>query len=332
MESLYEYGSRAGVWRVLRPVRRPRAAAHRLRASPAPCRPTRRWSTRDRRRRPRDRRPRAALDQLPGRRRRHRARPPRRGGAHPHRAHRRAARSAGTPAATRPNTRAARRRARRLPLRLRLLRRRPARTGSTVDGTPHLVVPYTLDTNDMRFATPQGFNTGDQFFTYCRDAFDVLYAEGRDERRRCCRSACTPASSAGRPASPRCERLRRPHHRATTTCGCAGASTSPATGSSTFPRRRPTGLDRERRDALDALLEPFDPPARLLMGPGPDQRRPAGAAGDGRAADRPVRPGHDRGHEPGDGAVPRGVPHRRTRPPSSSTAPRAPASRRCWCR
>jgi allantoinase len=42
----------------------------------------------------------------------------------------------------------------------------------------HLVVPYTLDTNDMRFATAQGFNSGDQFFTYLRDAFDVLYAEG----------------------------------------------------------------------------------------------------------------------------------------------------------
>ncbi|GIK85102.1 MAG: hypothetical protein BroJett026_05830 [Betaproteobacteria bacterium] len=43
---------------------------------------------------------------------------------------------------------------------------------------PHLVVPYTLDTNDMRFATPQGFNSGEQFFAYLRDAFDVLYAEG----------------------------------------------------------------------------------------------------------------------------------------------------------
>ncbi len=39
-------------------------------------------------------------------------------------------------------------------------------------------VPYTLDTNDMRFATPQGFNTGDHFFTYLRDVFDVLYEEG----------------------------------------------------------------------------------------------------------------------------------------------------------
>jgi allantoinase len=46
---------------------------------------------------------------------------------------------------------------------------------------PHLVVPYTLDTNDMRFATPQGFNTGEQFFDYLRDAFDVLYAEGEEK-------------------------------------------------------------------------------------------------------------------------------------------------------
>ncbi len=41
-----------------------------------------------------------------------------------------------------------------------------------------LVVPYTLDTNDMRFATPQGFNSGDQFYTYLKDSFDALYAEG----------------------------------------------------------------------------------------------------------------------------------------------------------
>jgi len=43
---------------------------------------------------------------------------------------------------------------------------------------PHLVVPYSLDTNDMRFVQAQGFNTGDHFFTYLRDAFDALYAEG----------------------------------------------------------------------------------------------------------------------------------------------------------
>lgn len=42
----------------------------------------------------------------------------------------------------------------------------------------HLVVPYALDTNDMRFTTTQGFNSGDQFYAYLRDAFDTLYAEG----------------------------------------------------------------------------------------------------------------------------------------------------------
>ena len=45
-------------------------------------------------------------------------------------------------------------------------------------GDPQLVVPYTLDANDMRFATPQGFNSGQQFFDYLKDSFDVLYAEG----------------------------------------------------------------------------------------------------------------------------------------------------------
>lgn len=44
---------------------------------------------------------------------------------------------------------------------------------------PHLIIPYTLDSNDMRFATPQGFNAGDQFFTYLKDSFDLLYAEGK---------------------------------------------------------------------------------------------------------------------------------------------------------
>jgi allantoinase len=45
---------------------------------------------------------------------------------------------------------------------------------------PHLVVPYTLDCNDMRFALPQGFSHGDEFFQYLRDSFDVLYAEGAE--------------------------------------------------------------------------------------------------------------------------------------------------------
>ena len=45
-----------------------------------------------------------------------------------------------------------------------------------------LIIPYTLDANDMRFATPQGFNSGDQFFAYLKDSFDTLYEEGRNGR------------------------------------------------------------------------------------------------------------------------------------------------------
>lgn len=47
------------------------------------------------------------------------------------------------------------------------------------DGRDQLIIPYTLDANDMRFATPQGFNSGDQFYAYLKDSFDALYAEGQ---------------------------------------------------------------------------------------------------------------------------------------------------------
>jgi len=50
-------------------------------------------------------------------------------------------------------------------------------------GAPQLMVPYTLDANDMRFAALQGFNAGDQFFNYLKDSFDTLYAEGADTPR-----------------------------------------------------------------------------------------------------------------------------------------------------
>lgn len=43
---------------------------------------------------------------------------------------------------------------------------------------PHLIIPYTLESNDMKFCSPGGFNSGEQFFQYLKDAFDVLYAEG----------------------------------------------------------------------------------------------------------------------------------------------------------
>lgn len=62
-----------------------------------------------------------------------------------------------------------------------------ASTGGAASGDasppPHLIIPYTLDANDMRFATPQGFNSGEQFFAYLRDAFDCLYAEGAQRPR-----------------------------------------------------------------------------------------------------------------------------------------------------
>nr|WP_316979083.1 allantoinase PuuE [Shumkonia mesophila] len=54
---------------------------------------------------------------------------------------------------------------------------------SRVVDKPHLVVPYTLDTNDMKFAAIQGFNSGDQYFTYMKDAFDTLYEEGAERPR-----------------------------------------------------------------------------------------------------------------------------------------------------
>ena len=45
-------------------------------------------------------------------------------------------------------------------------------------GRNHLIIPYTLDANDMRFAAPQGFNSGEQFYAYLTDTFDTLYEEG----------------------------------------------------------------------------------------------------------------------------------------------------------
>ena len=70
-----------------------------------------------------------------------------------------------------------------------------------VAGKPQLIVPYALDTNDMRFATPQGFNSGEQFFAYLRDAFDTLYSEGAQTPKMLsiglhCRLAGRPARLA----------------------------------------------------------------------------------------------------------------------------------------
>ena len=66
---------------------------------------------------------------------------------------------------------------------------------------PQLMVPYTLDVNDMRFATPQGFNSGQQFYQYMKDSFDVLYAEGESNPKMMsvglhCRLAGRPGRAA----------------------------------------------------------------------------------------------------------------------------------------
>lgn len=66
---------------------------------------------------------------------------------------------------------------------------------------PHLIVPYTLDANDMRFATAQGFNSGDQFFAYLRDAFDQLYEEGAEQPKML--SVGLHCRLAGRPGRAR---------------------------------------------------------------------------------------------------------------------------------
>lgn len=67
---------------------------------------------------------------------------------------------------------------------------------------PLLMVPYTLDTNDMRFSTNQGFNTAEHFYTYLKDAFDVLYQEGKTHPKMLsiglhCRLIGRPARLAG---------------------------------------------------------------------------------------------------------------------------------------
>ena len=72
----------------------------------------------------------------------------------------------------------------------------------TVAGRDHLVVPYTLDTNDMRFASPAGFSNGEEFYAHLRDAFDVLYAEGVEGQPKML-SVGLHCRLAGRPARAR---------------------------------------------------------------------------------------------------------------------------------
>jgi peptidoglycan/xylan/chitin deacetylase (PgdA/CDA1 family) len=109
-----------------------------------------------------------------------------------------------------------------------------------VDGTDHLVVPYTLDTNDMKFVTGGGFLSGTEFFTHLRDAFDVLYAEGAAGSPKML-SIGLHCRLVGRPA---------PHRR-------AGALPGPRTVLRQGMDRVPGG----HRPALDRAF-----PARLAVG------------------------------------------------------------------
>lgn len=72
----------------------------------------------------------------------------------------------------------------------------------TRHGKPQLIIPYSLDANDFRFALPQGFNTSEQFFTYLKDSFDMLYAEGATSPKMMsvglhCRLVGRPGRAAG---------------------------------------------------------------------------------------------------------------------------------------
>ena len=136
---------------------------------------------------------------------------------------------------------------------------------TTSDGrtVPHLVVPYTLDSNDMRFATPQGFNTGEQFFQYLKDSFDVLYAEGAERPKMLsigmhCRLLGRPGRFAGAAALSRPHRASRPRlgvppHRYRQTLGGApslqgvtsgGATRSQASEQRTWHSQRRAGARR----------------------------------------------------------------------------------------
>ncbi|GAB1391459.1 hypothetical protein MASR1M6_36410 [Rubrivivax sp.] len=133
---------------------------------------------------------------------------------------------------------------------------------------PQLVVPYTLDCNDMRFALPQGFSHGEPFFQYLKDAFDLMYAEG--DERPAMMSIGMHCRLLGRPGA--CARCSA----SSTTCrrmsasGSRAASTSRATGSRCIPSMPPAPssgsesmaalltlqeLNAATREAFTALLD-----------------------------------------------------------------------------
>ena len=98
---------------------------------------------------------------------------------------------------------------------------------------PHLIIPYTLDANDMRFVNAQGFSQGEDFFQYLKDSFDLLYAEGE---------ASPKMMSVGLHCRLTAARAARRHWRASltmpaamTASGSPAAPTSPGIGSAEHP-------------------------------------------------------------------------------------------------
>ena len=116
-----------------------------------------------------------------------------------------------------------------------------------IDDHDQLIVPYTLDANDMRFATPQGFNSGDQFETYLKDSFDILYAEGQAGAPKMmsiglhCRLAGRPGRAAGLRRAL-AHMMAHDHVWFATRLAIANhwAVTHPP-----VPRLRPSGMDQE---------------------------------------------------------------------------------------
>lgn len=137
---------------------------------------------------------------------------------------------------------------------------------------PHLIVPYTLDANDMRFATPQGFNSGDQFFTYLKDSFDVLYREGEEGAPKMM-SIGLHCRLAGAPAAWRRWNVSSITCRATTRSGWPNVWISPATGINTTSRSWPmwclpkrTGRPLSRVMAAFSSIRPGLPSAPMMPG------------------------------------------------------------------
>jgi OHCU decarboxylase len=140
-----------------------------------------------------------------------------------------------------------------------------------------LVIPYTLEANDMRFATAPGYITGEQFFQYLKDSFDTLYAEGSGGRAKMfsiglhCRLIGRPGKIAG---------LKRflDYANRRTASGSRAASTSPAIGPPPIPTaasnapRRWVAPGSSNASAASSNIRPGSPsaPGTLELGPAHD--------------------------------------------------------------